>query len=70
MTFLFLPIYYHTTYCSSQGQLRYEIIGDYPAPSFFQIKEDDGQITVKNDLKTDNLKSTQYDVSIGEHYTL
>ena len=26
--------------------MRYEIIGDYPAPSFFNIKEDDGQITV------------------------
>ena len=47
-----------------QGRLRYGIIGDYPAPSFFRIKEDDGQITVSNDLKTDNLKSTEYNVSI------
>ena len=47
-----------------QGRLRYRIIGDYPAPSFFNIKEDDGQITVSNDLKTDNLKSTEYSVSI------
>ncbi len=43
--------------------MRYEIIGDYPAPSFFNIKDDDGQITVSNDLKTDNLKSTEYNVS-------
>jgi len=46
-----------------QEELFFEIVGDYPAPSFFAINSENGRITVRNDLRSDNLKSTEYTVS-------
>ena len=46
-------------------KIKFEIVGDYPAPSFFSISETDGQIKIKQDLKSDNLKSTLYSVRIN-----
>ncbi len=42
----------------------FEITGDYPAPSFFEIGRTSGEIAIRNDLKTDNLKSTDYIVRV------
>lgn len=42
------------------ADIRFSIIGDYPAPSFFKIDEKTGEIKVKESLTKDNLKSTQY----------
>ena len=36
-----------------KGQLKYAIIGDPPAPDFFEINADNGVITIKKDLRTD-----------------
>ena len=55
---------------SSQDKLRYEIIGDYPSPSFFEINEESGLISVKAPLKEDNLKSTDYQVSFNTYIEL
>ena len=43
-----------------QGELRFEIVGDYPAPSFFRMDEKTGELSVAKDLKSDNLKSEEY----------
>ena len=40
------------------------MVGDYPAPSFFRINPEDGEISIKADLKSDNLKSTDYTVRV------
>ncbi len=34
--------------------MRFEAIGDMPAPSYFDINEETGAISVKADLKTDD----------------
>ena len=36
-----------------KGQLRYNIIGDPPAPEFFDINEESGEITIKRNLMED-----------------
>ena len=38
----------------TQGSIRYEIVGDMPAPNYFDISEESGAISVKADLKTDD----------------
>jgi protocadherin Fat 4 len=45
-------------------KLRFEITGDYPAPSFFSINQDTGVIKLKTNLKSDSLKSTNYRVKV------
>ncbi|KAK3089813.1 hypothetical protein FSP39_006721 [Pinctada imbricata] len=42
------------------GQIRYEMIGDYPTQSFFTINTVTGNITTTANLKSDSLRSTQY----------
>ena len=37
-----------------------ELIGDYPAPSFFKINPQNGAISISRDLKSDNLKLSEY----------
>ena len=44
-------------------------MGDYPAPSFFTINSESGEITVNADLKTDSLKSTDYTVGSNFAFT-
>ena len=46
-----------------QEYIKFEVIGDYPARTFFAVGERSGEITVHSDLKKDNLKSTEYIVS-------
>ncbi len=55
-----------------QGRIRYEIIGDFPAPYFFKIEETGGQIKVANNLTTDRAFSYKVRVfcvtdSVGMH---
>ena len=38
---------------SCQGHVRYELIGDFPAPYFFSIDASSGTVKVKNNLKAD-----------------
>ena len=47
-----------------QGDLIYEIIGDYPGPDFFAIDESSGKLTLIQDLKADSLRSDKYLVSV------
>lgn len=46
----------------SKDTLVYEIIGEYPAQSFFGVDRLTGQISVIQDLRLDGLKTTQYKV--------
>ncbi|XP_046579033.1 protocadherin Fat 4-like [Haliotis rubra] len=46
-----------------QGTLHYEILGNYPAPSFFQIDAVLGDITIKRPLAFDSLLTNTYYVS-------
>ena len=48
-----------------QEKIQFEVIGDYPAPSFFKIGNNSGDVSIKSDLKADNLKSTKYTVRIA-----
>ncbi len=50
-----------------QGEIRYEVIGDLPAPSYFSINEKSGAISVKEDLKTDD--EMEYTVSCVDRCT-
>ena len=43
--------------------MQYEIEGEYPSPSFFQINKDTGVLSLKKDLREDNLRLTSYTVS-------
>ncbi|XP_041364043.1 protocadherin Fat 4-like [Gigantopelta aegis] len=46
------------------GTVRYKMIGDYPAQSFFSLDPLDGQISTIVHLKTDSLRSSFYVVRI------
>lgn len=47
---------------SIQGSLRYETIGNYPAPSFFSLNTTTGEIKVARGLMEDGLQRSQYNV--------
>ena len=47
-----------------QGNVRYQLVGDFPAPYFFKINEHDGRITVRKTLKAD--KATNYTVGAAK----
>nr|XP_034314272.1 protocadherin Fat 4 isoform X3 [Crassostrea gigas] len=53
----------------SPDTLVYEIIGEYPAQSFFGIDRLTGQISVIQDLRLDGLKTTQYKVLVVTYGT-
>ena len=42
----------------------YELVGDYPAPSFFAVDSTSGEVVTTADLRTDNLDLTTYNVSL------
>lgn len=44
-----------------QGRIKYQMVGNFPAPYFFSINEDTGDISVAQNLKTD--KASTYTVS-------
>jgi hypothetical protein len=50
-----------------QGELRYDIVGNVPAPYFFHIDHNTGLIGVKADLRKD--KAFQYTVS-NKHFLI
>ena len=43
-----------------QGQIRYAVIGDYPAPSFFDVDAVTGNIIVTQSLTLDSVKTQTY----------
>ncbi|XP_062579030.1 protocadherin Fat 3-like [Saccostrea cucullata] len=47
-----------------RGRLQYSIVGDLPAPSFFQIDPNTGNMTLRNSPKSDGLASSSYTVRI------
>ena len=49
-----------------QGQLRYRMTGIIPAPYFFYIREDTGEVFIKTSLRND--KTTTYIVSSGNNF--
>ena len=48
----------------SKGRIFYEVLGDYPAPSFFNVDNTTGEVRVVQDLRTDNLRLGSYTVSV------
>ena len=48
-------------YYALQGSMQYKVIGDMPAPSFFDINQNTGRIVVKTNLKLDD--GMEYKVS-------
>ena len=45
--------------------MTYEMVGDYPAPSFFMVDPESGEIKIRNSLKGDSLKLSTYAVCNG-----
>ena len=43
-----------------RGSMKYAVIGDMPAPTFFAINQDNGHLVVKSNLKADD--ETKYTV--------
>ena len=41
----------------------YDVIGNYPAPSFFAVNSTTGAVSIKQDLKLDVNANTLYTVS-------
>lgn len=52
-----------TPYFIFQGELVYEIVGDYPGPDFFSVDASNGELKVIQGLKSDSLRSDKYVVS-------
>ncbi|XP_046561621.1 protocadherin Fat 4-like [Haliotis rubra] len=46
------------------GTMMYELIGVYPAPSFFMVNSTTGDVSIKSDLKTDAAGTAQYDLKL------
>lgn len=46
-----------------QGNLRYELVGIYPAQDFFAVDPSSGEVSVIRNLTTDNFETMQYTVS-------
>ncbi|XP_067672653.1 protocadherin Fat 4-like [Haliotis asinina] len=46
------------------GAMVYELVGVYPAPSFFMVDTTSGDVSIKSDLKTDSAGTAQYDLKI------
>ena len=40
----------HPLFCW-QGEMKYAVVGDMPAPTYFTVDENTGQLSVKADLK-------------------
>ena len=53
----------HPSFVLSQESIRYELIGDYPTQSFFDLNSITGQLTVSSSLLTDSLRASFYRVS-------
>ncbi|XP_078316513.1 protocadherin Fat 4-like isoform X2 [Crassostrea virginica] len=51
------------------GSLQYEIIGNYPAPSFFSLNSSTGEIKVARGLMEDSLQRSQYDLVVVAYDT-
>ncbi|KAJ8319080.1 hypothetical protein KUTeg_004171 [Tegillarca granosa] len=47
-----------------RGEIVYEVIGDYPAPSFFQVNSSTGEINLVRDLKEDVSARTLYTLKV------
>ena len=54
------------TFCKFQGQIRYEMIGDYPSQSFFRLDGVTGIITTTASLRSDASYNTFYVVSLSQ----
>jgi len=52
----------------SQGELAYELIGDYPSGSFFQVNRTTGLIELVRDLRMDSLRTKEYTVCKHFHF--
>lgn len=46
-----------------QGEIVYEMIGVYPAGSFFSVNSSTGLVSLRNDLRMDSLRNEEYVVS-------
>ena len=52
-----------------QGAIRYEVVGNYPAPTFFDVDPASGNVFVRQSLAFDSLLSTTYFVSLQRSIT-
>ncbi|KAL5018741.1 hypothetical protein ScPMuIL_004463 [Solemya velum] len=46
------------------GVIKYEVIGNYPAPSFFEIDEVTGRISLSRNLKLDGIRDDKYTLRV------
>ena len=44
--------------------MTYELTGEYPAATFFAVDQASGQVTIKTDLRTDNIGRLKYTVRV------
>ncbi|XP_076458561.1 protocadherin Fat 4-like [Babylonia areolata] len=51
------------------GRIFYEVVGDYPAPSFFDVNNVTGEVRVVQDLRADNLRLAAYTLRIRAYDT-
>ncbi len=47
----------------SQGAMQYELMGDYPAQSFFAVERDTGRVYIQRSLLEDSLQLSAYTVT-------
>lgn len=51
------------SFSAFQGKIQYEVVGIYPAPSFFDVDKDTGAIRIIRDLKEDQAATGTYVVN-------
>ncbi|XP_041363172.1 uncharacterized protein LOC121378881 isoform X2 [Gigantopelta aegis] len=54
-----------TTDRDLRGSLMYNVIGKYPAPSFFSVHNTSGQVTISKRLTQDNLERNIYELHVS-----
>ncbi|RUS85647.1 hypothetical protein EGW08_006593, partial [Elysia chlorotica] len=57
------------TRLNALGRIFYEVVGNYPAPSFFSVQNLTGAVSVASDLRTDNLGLTSYILKVRAYDT-
>lgn len=60
------PIFY---VLRPQGEIAYELVGDYSAESFFRVDSSTGEVKIKQDLRNDNLQQLTYTAYIAAYDT-
>ena len=54
----------HLIFLIVQGELKYELVGVYPAQDFFTVDPDTAEVKVRKPLAQDSLRSVEYLVRV------